>query len=295
MDVQTKWFVFIGFAMIGLAATPGRFVLLLGFPIYSAFAGVALTSKGRRYRFLVYALFPWLVFSLAFLLMGLTQKFGFGNVVELLLMAGPATLGAYGLGILTGKSARIGTVGIALLALGITAFGSFAANGFHCFFSLPLVLLFPAVCALALWQCRVGSSHVNLLCTLAVTLAFSAAWLGVWGNVESFDQSSQFSWKMYDGWLEEHGASTDYYKTRAVTGFPFQKIQGHGGGGACEVLPLTKGLDYLMLNFLMWLAVLFALVCALPKRFLVPVGWTAIALATVSVLLGWGKLLFLLD
>jgi hypothetical protein len=157
--------------------------------------------------------------------------------------------------------------------------------------------LFVAVFAVVAGACLVGGQRAAppvaaVRTTLALAVAFAATWLGVAWNTERADVSQPQRW---EAWRTEHGASREHYDTFVVSGFPVQRVEGHGGGGAREHLPASKGLWALLLNFAAWTLASAVAAWRLPARALVPAAWVAVLLAPVAGLAGVHQLMVMLD
>jgi hypothetical protein len=181
------------------------------------------------------------------------------------------------------------TVASALLAL--------LSTGFHVALAALPLLAFPVAAGFALTRrlspaLRQSRRHERLV--LAVGLAFACTWFGLASRAEYFPGKAR-DLGQYSAWLEQHHASEEIYQTFVVTGFPLQRIEGHGGGGAPDHLPVGKGLGILFANFGLLLAVCSLGIACVPRRLLEGMAWMAVVAAPVSGYFGLHVLMHILD
>lgn len=128
---------------------------------------------------------------------------------------------------------------------------------------------------------------------LALTLGWAATWFGVGFYVETWHYAPNTP--LPEEWRRLHGATEDVFETFAVTGFPIQRIEGHGTGGGPGCLPWSKGGWALVSNLMILSALSGLLAWQLPRRAVKPVAWGAIVSGPIACWLAWWRLVALLD
>ena len=180
-----------------------------------------------------------------------------------------------------------------LLVAGAAVF-SFLGAGGDVLLCPPLALAFGFVAggSLARRTSAPATADVHARLVFALAAAFGATWLGVAWNVECFDWGRP---QDLPAWRASHGASAWHYETLMVSGFPLQRVEGHGGGGAFEYLPAAKGLWVLVANLGLWTIGFIVVALALPRRLVFHAAWTAVVLAPVCCAVGFERLMYMLD
>ncbi len=183
----------------------------------------------------------------------------------------------------------------------LTAAGSFLSAAFHILLSFPLVLAFPLFAAACLVPrgsrfslpppTPPDSEPWLVRFVIVLGVAFAMTWWGIAWNVDSVSIPGE-DW---DLWLEQHGASREYFGTLMVTGFPIQRIEGHGGGGAQEYLPWSKGLWALLANFAIWMGVGIGLAAVATKKAARFIAWSTVAASFAFGIPGFLRLGGMLD
>ncbi len=132
-----------------------------------------------------------------------------------------------------------------LAATGGAALLTTVSLGFHGLFYL---IYFP----LALFVAGSSNRKIRVLAG-ALSLGMIVTWGGLCS--QSNARGSGIWGPELVEWQRAHGVAGPHnklhYDTDVVAGFPFQRIQGHGGGGAPEFLPLSKGLGWFLANLLL--------------------------------------------
>lgn len=172
---------------------------------------------------------------------------------------------------------------------------AFLAPGVDVRLCQPFLVLFPVAAGACLARNRRRSSHsfgTDARPILAAALAFAATWLGLAVNSECFSSTHP---QHYEAWRQLHGATSHYYPTDIVCGFPLQAVEGHTGGGAPEFLPAGKGLGALLANFGLLLAACSVAAYFVPRRVAIHSAWAAVIAAPLCGLLGYGVLRTILD
>jgi hypothetical protein len=174
-------------------------------------------------------------------------------------------------------AAALATAACAYLCLTVTP-----ATATACFTLLGVRLLF-AVLTGDRWMQRA---------VLAAAIGVGGGWSSVAWNAASVDGLPVQRWA---AWAGQRGRSAVPYQTLVVGGWPAQAIEGHGRGGAPERLLPGKGLGAMHLNIAWWAG------AGLLLSLMVPAGWLGVA-ALFSLVLGAGgwligflRLLWMLD
>src|SRR5688572_17156622 len=86
---------------------------------------------------------------------------------------------------------------------------------------------------------------------LATALAVGGAWSSVAWNTGCVEGVPVRSWST---WRSERFLSATSYETLVVGGWPLQRVEGHGRGGAPQCLMPGKGLGAMQANTAAWFA-----------------------------------------
>tara|TARA_R110002072_G_scaffold87129_2_gene196587 strand:+ start:42415 stop:43353 length:939 start_codon:yes stop_codon:yes gene_type:complete len=168
----------------------------------------------------------------------------------------------------------------------------FAVSGLDVLISLFLIPIFVVTAGFAIARCAATGQHAAGRLVFAATIGFGVAWLGL-------HQQTPSIWTLprpeHAPWFVDYPADAAHYQTLMVAGFPIQRIEGHGGGGAREYLPWQKGLGVLLANYLICTGAAWLAACWIPVRALISATATGIVFSIVAGLTGWWRLLVMLD
>ncbi len=164
------------------------------------------------------------------------------------------------------------------------------------FFSMSVWLLVTVVCCAVLWigfVIAVAEESTTMhRCVLAAAIGIGGASSSVAWNQDSCHQVPIPQWS---AWRAERGLSESPYPTLVVGGWPLQGVEGHGGGGAPERLPIGKGLLAMHVNVASWFAGAWLLSLAIPAGWLPVMGLLSLLAGVAGYFIGFARLMVMLD
>jgi hypothetical protein len=286
---------------VGIAVAPLPWVVaVVSMIAYAGFGGMCLARHLRAPRQV--APFAWttaavlaLACGASFIARGAADAL-FVSVWICLAPCACAFAIGFGFEWLVGTARRpAGTDRRAVLAVAI-GLACVAANGLSIFLPLLLLPLFGLTAISSLRRCRPRTSRL----LLATTVGLAVTWFGVAFRVEQSPaffrgMPTSYSSGQHESWLASHDASDEHFETMVVAGFPLQRVEGHGSGGAHERLPWTKGLDALLANFGLAAAAGLVLALLVPAQALGVCVAFAVGAAVPGGLLAFDRLMWMLD
>lgn len=178
----------------------------------------------------------------------------------------------------------------------LAAFALALSTASSMFFSMRVWPLVAVVCfaVLATWLgfAVIGGATTMQRGVLAAAIGIGGAWSSVAWNPDSCDRMPPQQWP---AWRAERGLSATPYPTLVVGGWPLQRVEGHGLGGAPERLPIGKGLLAMHVNVVSWFAGAWLVSLAIPAGWLPVMGLFSLLAGVAGYFIGFARLMVMLD